>query len=240
MICLGLAWPLAFVLVSFADRIPQDPAFHAFAPSGSWWGIPHFWNVSSNLALVAAGGVGLVSVSRSPRRNPNAASAVFFVGLVLTGFGSAYYHLDPTDRTLIWDRLPMTIAFMALFIAVAGACLESRSVQRLLPVALLVGAASVLWWAWSEAHGVGDLRYYAVVQFLPLLLVPLLLAFRPPRDLRARWIWIMILLYGGAKLCEYLDTEIAALLPFGFTGHGVKHLLSGASGFAFRRSLLPA
>ena len=40
-----------------------------------------------------------------------AAIDVLFLGILLTGFGSAYYHLEPNDQTLFWDRLPMAISF---------------------------------------------------------------------------------------------------------------------------------
>ena len=36
---------------------------------------------------------------------------MFFLGLFLTGFGSGYYHWEPTNDTLVLDRLPMTILF---------------------------------------------------------------------------------------------------------------------------------
>src|SRR5262249_41078618 len=42
------------------------------------------------------------------------AIAILFLGFLLTGFGSAYYHLDPDDSTLFWDRLPMAVSFMAI------------------------------------------------------------------------------------------------------------------------------
>ena len=43
-----------------------------------------------------------------------AAIVILFLGILLTGFGSAYYHLDPTISTLFWDRLPMAVSFMAI------------------------------------------------------------------------------------------------------------------------------
>ncbi|GMP48619.1 hypothetical protein CsSME_00015910 [Camellia sinensis var. sinensis] len=43
----------------------------------------------------------------------------FFIGVAVVGIGSSYYHLKPNDAILVWDHLPMTIAFtsiMAIFI----------------------------------------------------------------------------------------------------------------------------
>lgn len=33
----------------------------------------------------------------------------FYIGVAAVGFGSAYYHLQPNDSTLVWDRLPVSL-----------------------------------------------------------------------------------------------------------------------------------
>jgi hypothetical protein len=223
--------------MQLADPIAQDPTYHDFAATGSWWGLPNFWNVISNLALLISGAAGLTFLSKKGSLTKVAPEAVFFLGLILTAVGSAYYHYAPDNQTLIWDRLPMTIAFMALFMAMIGHCLDRKAGYRFLPLALVVGAASVIYWASSEADGQGDLRYYLVVQFLPMLLVPILLLWRPPTTLAVRWIWAMLGLYVAAKACELLDGPIASILPLELTGHVLKHLFAGASGCAFLQAL---
>jgi len=32
---------------------------------------------------------------------------LFLIGLLLTAFGSSFYHLAPNNARLIWDRLPI-------------------------------------------------------------------------------------------------------------------------------------
>jgi hypothetical protein len=86
----------------------QDQAYHQFADQRELFGIPNFWNVVSNLPFVVVGAVGLLRFHR------DATTTVLFIGIFLTGFGSSYYHLDPNDSTLFWDRLPMTICFAAI------------------------------------------------------------------------------------------------------------------------------
>ena len=83
----------------------QNQAYHQFADQRELLGIPNFWNVVSNLLFVVVGAVGLLRFHR------DATTTVLFAGIFLTGFGSSYYHLDPNDSTLFWDRLPMTICF---------------------------------------------------------------------------------------------------------------------------------
>jgi hypothetical protein len=77
-------------------------------------GVPNFWNVVSNASFIAVGVAGL------RRFRDGAAALVFFSGVLLTGIGSSYYHWDPNDGTLFWDRLPMTLSFAAIFAVVIG------------------------------------------------------------------------------------------------------------------------
>src|SRR6202040_798655 len=88
--------------------IPQDQSYHQFADQRAIFGIPNFWNVVSNIPFLAVGAAGL------RRFHDDAATVVFFLGVFLTGIGSSYYHWDPNDSTLFWDRLPMTLSFAAL------------------------------------------------------------------------------------------------------------------------------
>src|SRR5262245_63120081 len=97
----------SLAILPLLPPIPQDPSYHQFADQRTLLGIPHFWNVVSNLPFVLVGAIGLWQFGR------DRASFVLFLGVFLTGFGSAYYHWDPNDDTLFWDRLPMALTFMA-------------------------------------------------------------------------------------------------------------------------------
>ena len=117
---LALAFFLAASLAAtFAvPPIPQDPGYHAFADDRAFFGIPNLLNVASNLPFLLIGASGLlwlVSGRRSERAQASWAS--FFAGAALVTFGSAYYHYNPSDQTLIWDRLAMSVAFMGLISA---------------------------------------------------------------------------------------------------------------------------
>jgi hypothetical protein len=246
LLIIGLCWPLAFWAIQLVEPIPQELSYHAFADTGSWFGLPNFWNVLTNLALVGAGCLGLRALQQQHAIAKVVAKhmarplgeAIFFWGLILTGFGSAYYHYAPDNQSLLWDRLPMTVAFMALFVTLLGHSFERRITQSFLPLALIVGAASVLFWFYGETQGAGDLRYYVVVQFLPMLMIPIILLRWPPATLQLGWLWSMLLLYLAAKVFEYFDSQIAEYLPFQLTGHALKHLFAGAAGLAFRSALM--
>ena len=181
--------------------IAQDPAYHLFADRRHLWGVPNLLDVASNLAFVAVGalGIGLCAGFRPPQFH---SWLVFFIATVLTGLGSAYYHLAPSDGALVWDRLPMALGFTALFVALLDEHVGGLE-RLLLAPAAAVGVSSVLWWRWS-----GDLRFYLWVQFAPLVGILLLLALFPARYPHRRFVLHAIGLYALAKVAELADKAI--------------------------------
>ena len=92
--------------------IHQWGSDHNFADTRGFRHLPNALNVLSNIPFLIVGALGLAFVSRpSPsflaswERGP---AAVLLFALFLTAFGSAYYHWNPNDRSLFWDRLPGT------------------------------------------------------------------------------------------------------------------------------------
>ena len=200
---------LLIIAAFFIDPIPQDPTYHVFADTRSYLGVPNFWNVMSNIPFLLVGGAGIY-YSRSKSRpgmtaDLNVTYLVFFAGIFLTGFGSAYYHFAPGNETLVWDRLPMTLGFMALITIIVGEHISLPAAKRMLIPLLIIGAGSVIYWGITEARGAGDLRPYAIVQFLPMLLIPLILMmYRSAYD-KVEFLWFVIVLYALSKLFEYFD-----------------------------------
>ena len=217
----------------FVQPIPQWPEYHNFADDRIFLGIANTHNVLSNIVFLIFGVWGSLFVLSRPGRAATgrigAAYLVFFVGVLLTALGSAYYHYQPDNQTLVWDRLPMTVMFMGLFAAVMGELISPRAATGLLLPLLAVGVASVMWWAWTESVGAGDLRFYGLVQFLPFALILLMLIMYPaPRHFVAFLVGL-ILLYGLAKLCEMFDHEIYQALGGAVGGHALKHLAGAAA-----------
>jgi hypothetical protein len=94
-----------FGLLAFLPPLRQNPAYHAFADTRSAFGVPNAANVFSSFALVVVGLFGLIARARTtgPDRY---AEVTLMTGLTLVGIGSAYYHLQPHNERLFWDRLP--------------------------------------------------------------------------------------------------------------------------------------
>jgi len=217
--------------ISLAPPIPQDPAYHRFADNRPLGMVPNGWNVLSNLAFLLVGGYGALRVLEMPA-GPTAGFiesrerwpyALFFAGVTLTGIGSAYYHWAPDTPRLFWDRLPMTIGFMAFLAAVVSERIGVTAGLLLLGPLVAAGAGSVIFWRAGELNGGGDLRFYALVQFLPALLILLMLWQFPARYTGGGSLLVVLGIYAVAKLFEALDGTIFSWGHW-LSGHTLKHL----------------
>jgi len=201
----------AFLIL--APPIVQDQAYHAFADQRTVFGIPNFWNVVSNLPFCIVGILGLRIFRGSAER-------VLFTGVLLICFGSAYYHLAPSDARLVWDRLPMTLTFMSFLGLIAGEGLGAQRRRRILASLVICGIASVVWW-----RATGDLRPYVLVQFGSMAaLVP-----GACFSKRMGKLWPVLVLYTLAKFAEHYDRGIYSALPV--SGHTLKHLFAALASY---------
>lgn len=219
---------LAVALVFSLAPIPQDPAYHRFADTREILGFANAADVLSNLVFLLVGVAGLWLVPRGRVAGQPALTLcyrVFFSGVALTAFGSMYYHLAPDNARLVWDRLPMTVSFMAFFATVVAELVSARLARVLLGPLVVAGVMSVLYWIVTEQQGAGDLRAYALVQFLPMLLIPLLLLLYPRPRGYLRYVVALGAFYILSKLFEFADTEIFRLGEV-VSGHTLKHLFA--------------
>jgi hypothetical protein len=223
-----------------APRIAQDPLYHQFADQNAFLSIPNTLNVLTNLLF---GWIGLEALYRLLRQKSlrivdvaYPAYLVFFAALILIAAGSGYYHWRPDNQTLVWDRLPMTIAFMSFFTIMLAERISVSLARMLFPVLIGVGIASIAYWYLSEQNGQGDLRPYALIQFLPMLLSPLILLLFASRYTRSYDLWWFLAWYLIAKICEYFDAELLSLLTV-LSGHSLKHIAASIGCLVFLRHL---
>ena len=232
------------VVFAFVPRFAQPESYHCFADRRAFLGIPNFGDVASNLPFAV---IGLLGMSFLLQPASNRVSVPFldprerwpyliaFLGIFLTAFGSSYYHLDPNNARLVWDRLPIMVAFTATAAAMITERVQIRTGLLLLPVFLSLGVASVLLWYASELRGVGDLRFYAAVQVCSTLVLLIVLLF-PARYTRGTDLAIVVGLYALAKLLELFDKAVFHTLHV-VSGHTLKHLAAAAAGCWLLRML---
>ena len=228
---------VAFTLLTLAAAfllppMPQPLDYHDFADQREALGIDNFVDVVSNGAFLLAGLVGLFVVFSGracfefpAERWPY---AVFFLGVLLTAAGSAYYHLSPDNETLFWDRLPMTIAFMGLVASQVVDRISVRAGLLLLGPMLLVGVASVLYWIVTERQGAGNVLPYALLQGYAVVVLLMMAALHPSRYTRGNDLYFIFGWYVLAKLLEFLDAPVLHYSHLA-SGHSLKHVAAAVA-----------
>ncbi|KAL9246244.1 hypothetical protein vseg_019806 [Gypsophila vaccaria] len=212
------------VLMIFTPKIPQSQDYHNFADQRPFFGIPNALNVISNFPFLVIGLVGLVlcyhgNYFRLSLQGEIWGWTCFFIGVAAVGLGSSYYHLKPDDATLVWDRLPMTVAFTSLVaVFIIERIDEQKGTVSIVPL-LLAGVISILYWRFFD-----DLRPYAMVQFVPCIALPLMAILLPPMYTHSTyWLWAAAF-YLLAKIEEAEDYAIYNMTHHVVSGHTLKHL----------------
>lgn len=221
---------LALTALFLFDPIPQPQEYHLFADTRGCFGIPNFGDVASNLAFLVAGLLGAHRCLTARPEGARFAWVVFFVGAALVSAGSAYYHWEPNDRTLVWDRLPMTIGFMGAYVALLAEYADRRLEPVLILPAIAIGFASVIYWGFTD-----DLRLYFAVQAAVFGTIIALIALFPHPPGQRAFLTLALGCYALAIVCEQLDREIFEVLAGVVSGHTIKHLLAACAVFVIVR-----
>jgi hypothetical protein len=221
-----------FVALLFIAPIPQDPAYHQFADLETVWGIPNFLNVVTSLSFVVVGLLGFLSSRTHQLTVAPSSWRTLFGAVAFVGFGSAYYHWAPSHWTLVWDRLPMAVGFMALIVALLSENVNPKLEPILLVPMCLLAIFSVVYW-----HFTDDLRFYIWVQVSPLLGILILFFLFRGRHTHQAYLMAALGLYILAKLAEVEDQSIYLMTQQKLSGHSLKHLLSAWAVFLICRML---
>jgi hypothetical protein len=225
MALIAAASGLLLVALLVQAPIAQFAGYHDLSDQRSLLGVPHFWNVATNVPFLLVGVMGLDLLRRRPA-GASAAWAAVFAGTALVFFGSSYYHLRPSDATLVWDRLPIGVAFMGFFAALIQ---EHGKVNgdRLLAPLVLFSVGAVYWWRFT-----GDLSLWVWVQLAPMLVAGLVF-FVPARYSHRHYLLYALACYALAKLAELGDRAVLAWSSGLLSGHSLKHLLAAAGVLCF-------
>lgn len=223
----------------------QSQDYHRFADTRTLLAIENAADTLSNAAFLVVGMLGLAFLwreraagARQRFGSPHEIRPywVFFVGVALTSVGSAYYHLVPDDARLVWDRLPMTVAFMSLLAAVLAERINVRAGNLLLVPLVVLGVASVIYWRQSALAGIENLRPYMAVQFGSIAVILAIALLYRSRYTHGAAIFAVAAAYGVAKVLEGLDREVFELGHWA-SGHTLKHLAAAAGIYLLLRSL---
>jgi len=217
---------VAFIILMIIKPVPQDIAYHNFADQRKIFDVPNFLNVISNLPFLLVGLHGIKKLRFSQAASKiNRMYAVLFIGILFTGLGSAFYHYAPDNNSLVYDRIPMTLVFMAFLSVIIAAWIDIKAGSTLLGPLLLLGTTSVLYWHYTELNGVGDLRFYAFIQYFPIPLIALIfILFKDTANNKGLSMLVLVIgWYVVAKLLETFDKNIYGATHF-ISGHSLKHI----------------
>lgn len=265
LLSLLLIMTLVSMIFLFVEPIKQQQTYHDFAdkrlflcachsdglflPPNSDVGrnrkagfiIPNFGDVVSNVVILIGGLSGTIllrlkdvgEVDDIRLWQLEVCLPIFFYSTIAISFGSTYYHWNPSNQTLVWDRLPMTVAFVSIFCYMLEDYLEQGIGSSLLSPLIFIGVMSVLYWNWTD-----DLRLYALVQFLPLVVMTVLVIFCQSRYGGAMQHSLALMLYALAKVCEDRDYKIWRITNKTISGHSLKHILAGMASVMIATLLL--
>lgn len=241
---------LLVLLALLGPRVSDFAHQHDFVDQRMAWGIPHAMDVLSNapfallgvwiLALVYAAnqriaGLGAAYAGTSAHAQAGRlarawpawrdAVVVFGVGLLCTFVGSGYYHWQPDNAGLLWDRMGMAVAFAGMLSLVVCDRVDAKAGRAVLYSLGLLAPAAVLWWAHS--HNVWP---WAVVQLGGVLAIAVM-AWAPRHDkaMPALNVWAVIACYAVAKVTEGADGWIFAATQQWISGHTIKHVMAAAA-----------
>jgi hypothetical protein len=231
---LGLIFGVCIIALgglALVPRVPLGDHYHDFADKRTMLGIPNALDVLSNLPFFIVGVWGVFWLQGRPSRSTflddreRIPYLVFFIGVALTGIGSFWYHLAPSNARLPWDLLPMTCSFMSMVVAQFMERISARFGLIALTPLLLLGLTSVTYWYLTESQGHGDYKFYLFLQFFSPVVLALIVGLFPSRYSGLNYLAVAFSMYVTAKLCELFDRQIYSSLGF-VSGHSLKHVIA--------------
>jgi len=117
----------------------------------------------------------------------------------------------------------MTVGFMSVFAIILGERVEEEVGEFLLAPMIVIGLFSCVYWHWTD-----DLRLYILVQFVPLIAIPVLTYISPAKYSETHWQLIALGFYALAKMTEAFDKQIFSFTSETISGHTLKHLAASA------------
>ncbi len=209
--------------------IPQDQNYHHFADQRPFFGIPNFLNVITNLPFFFVGLMGFGLARQIHEKELKHLFLALFAGFILVAFGSGYYHLWPKNITLVYDRLPIVIVLMSFFAFIIHDCISRKIGYKAFVILNITGITRDIYRILIEQAGTGDLRWYGMAQFFPVIAIPLIMLLYKASFIEWKEVAIIFIFFGLAKLTEMFDKEVYQLLNNTISGHSLKHLFMVAA-----------
>ena len=185
------------------DKILLPQSYHNFSDKRIILGIPNGLNVLSNLVFI------FLSIYLIQKKK----SSLLSIYLLLLAIASSYYHLNPSNDTLFWDILMITITSMYVFTMING---DENGL-----LFYFFGILSVIYWKIT-----GDLRLYLLI----LIGLPLYIVLKYYKNKKVKNDVILLLFfYLLCRMVEHNDHFIYKITNNTISGHTLKHIFAGLS-----------
>ncbi|WJX35361.1 hypothetical protein P8452_23364 [Trifolium repens] len=211
-------------LILFTPSIPRSPDQHQFADVRNLLGVPNTLNVMTNFPFLVVGVLGFVFALDGSFFNISSQGEVwgwvlFYGGMIGVAFGSTYYHLKPDNHRVIWDTLPMMVAFSSLLSCLIFERFGQRSGLSSM-FALLVSAILCV----LHERIYNDIRFCMMFQLiLPLAIPAIAFMYRSKYTHSGYW-FLSTGIYLLAKIEGAGDKKIYRVNHYFITGHSLEHL----------------
>jgi hypothetical protein len=225
-------WSVLF-LTTFAAQLlgilnKFSPTENLFADLRVLCGVHNFGDVISNISFVLVGLYAMAHLIRSDSKDFN--MWLIAIGSIMVGLGSAYYHNNPNNETLVWDRLPMSIVFSGIFMYSINSLrlIEKRNYPLASLAYLVFSIATVLIWELGTKIHINLITPYVFLQFggMVLIIVLAIMAFLEKKNQLSKTLFTIIACYALAKLFEHFDFQVFTALNHIISGHSIKHIIS--------------
>lgn len=212
----------------FLYPLKDNPHYHEFAEQRIICGVPHVGDVLSNLAFII---VGIVLFYRAKRLDfklyefQDFMYYFFALSCVLLGFGSAYYHWNPNNANLAWDRGTMVVGFSVIFMDSLWRyrILNDEQPATRFAICFFAFVGSVAFW-----RKTGILEPYVMVQFFTMFVLTFI-ALSRYKVVQGRALFGLFIFYAIAKFFEHYDIQTWLVFHGVISGHTIKHLMYAAA-----------
>ncbi|CAN6865544.1 unnamed protein product [Brassica oleracea] len=215
------------ILMFFTPKVPLHSfRHHVFADKRNFMGVPNTLNVMTNFPFLIIGVLGFVLCLGGSFFNISLKGEIwgwtlFYASISSLAFGSAYYHLKPDDNRIVWDTLPILIAYSSLF----SSFLVERAGERVgLSCLVLLLFISVLSVAYARVFN--DLRLCLTFQLIPCLAIPVMTVLLPPKYTHSRFWLLATAAHAVSKIEGLADSKIYNFNGYTISGHSLGHLCS--------------
>ena len=196
------------------NKITLPKGYHYFADKRRLVGLPNAMNVLSNLFII----IPVIYLLKHKTEN-NTNNNLLIIHITLLSLASAYYHYNPSDKSIFWDIL--MIATLSIIV------LNIINEYKYGSLFYILGILSVVYWKQT-----GDIRLYLLILIgVPIIFFLKYYGNKEEEDDKGikKNLYIILFFTVLYRFVEYYDHQIYNITNKMISGHTLKHIFAGLS-----------